>query len=439
MATLPLILSRAKLTNRERIFSEASYWISPATTFSLVDRKTGTIPSVFTRASTATYFDRNGILQTAAVNEPVIEWDPATGACLGWRIWDAVTNSIRNSTMVGAVAGTPGTLPTNWSQFFPISGVTRTVVGTGTENGIDYLDLRLAGTPSAAGSYFLQFDTNTSAVASNGQTWTTSVFLKVASGSLTGINTVLVSTSNRNSLGNVIAAGSTSVTVTSNLRRFSSTYTNADANTAYEIGLIELQLSGAAIEITLRVGLPQLERAGAAGPVVKTSGVAASSTADVASITGAAFAGIWNADESTIVCKFFSDNTAGSGRTSLLFDIGAGGAFGTTGYGVFENSAWFINPAVAPMNLSSAVAVSAGTKAIGTMAARFKANDSRIAVNGTLGTLDSSCAVPASPTTLYIGRSGWAGSANYANGYIQEFATLKSGRPDPNITAVSAS
>jgi hypothetical protein len=140
----------------------------------------------------------------------------------------------------------------------------------------------------------------------------------------------------------------------------------------------------------------------------------------VASITGAAFAGIWNASESTIACRFFSDNTAGSGQTSLLFDVGAGGAFGTTGYGVFESSAWSISPTTAPMNLSSEVAVSAGTKVIGTMAARFKANDSGIAVNGTLGTLDSSCAVPASPTTLYIGRSGWTGNANYANGYIRQ-------------------
>ena len=116
MATLPLILGRAKLANRERIFSGASYWISPATTFSLVDRKTGTIPSVFTRASTATYFDRNGILQTAAVDEPVIEWDPATGACLGWRLWDGVTNLLTYSndftqTAWAKIVGGTGTTP----------------------------------------------------------------------------------------------------------------------------------------------------------------------------------------------------------------------------------------------------------------------------------------------------------------------------------------
>jgi len=55
------------------------------------------------------------------------------------------TNSIRNSTMVGAVAGNPGTLPTNWNVSGAV-GLTRTIVGVGTELGLQYVDFRFNGT-----------------------------------------------------------------------------------------------------------------------------------------------------------------------------------------------------------------------------------------------------------------------------------------------------
>jgi hypothetical protein len=60
----------------------------------------------------------------------------------GLLVEEARTNSIRNNSMQGAVAGTPGTLPTNWSES-RAAGLTQTVVGTGTQNGIDYIDIRL--------------------------------------------------------------------------------------------------------------------------------------------------------------------------------------------------------------------------------------------------------------------------------------------------------
>jgi len=419
----PVLGSPFRRAGLYRAAGEIPSWhIAPARTGTVTDLISGSNIITFTNSSPAWGFDSSGVLVQPTANVPFIEYDPATGACLGWRVWDVVLNNTRNNTMTGVVAGTPGSLPTNWSQFFPISGVTRTIVGTGTENGIDYLDLRLAGTPSAAGSYFLQFDTNTSAVASNGQTWTSSVFLKLASGSLAGINTVLVSTSNRNSLGNVIAAGSTSVTVTSNLRRFSNTYTNADASTAYEIGLIELQLSGAAVDITLRVGLPQLERAGSAGPVVKTSGLAASSTADVASITGAAFAGIWDQAAGTIYTEattsvsgapvFVPRATASAGDRIQL-------AFGSSG-----------QSAVVASNVIQAIF---STSTASKRALAFAANDFALAYGSTIET-DTSGTVP---TVNYatIGKYDFGGNETL-NGYIREMATLKSRRPNANLQAM---
>jgi hypothetical protein len=373
-----------------------SWHIAPVRTGTVTDLISGSQIITFTNSSPAWGFNSSGILVQPTANVPFIEYDPATGSALGWRVWDAVTNLALHSRDLTQTA---------WVK----SGITPTRDQVGAD-GTANMATRLTATSSDGTA--LQTITSASATRASG-------FLIKR---ITGTGVIQITQDG--------GATWNTVSITNQWLRYpiaAATVTNP------QIGF-RIRSSGDEIA----VDFAQLQSSSTLGPPVETGALTASSTADVASIAGAAFAGIWNDVESTVVCRFFSDNTAGSGRTSLLFDVGAGGAFGTTGYGVFNTSGWFINPTTAPMNLQSAVAVSAGTKAIGTMAARFKANDSRIAVNGTLGSLDSSCAVPASPTTLSIGRSGWSASVNYANGYIQELAILKSGRPDPNLTAISA-
>ena len=51
----------------------------------------------FSRASSATYVNRQKVITTAKANEPFVEWDPATGSCLGLSLWGAVTNLLLRS------------------------------------------------------------------------------------------------------------------------------------------------------------------------------------------------------------------------------------------------------------------------------------------------------------------------------------------------------
>jgi hypothetical protein len=55
----------------------------------------------FTRASTATYFDAKGVMQTAASGEPRIDFDPETGECKGLLIEESRTNFLTYSQEFG--------------------------------------------------------------------------------------------------------------------------------------------------------------------------------------------------------------------------------------------------------------------------------------------------------------------------------------------------
>jgi len=60
----------------------------------------------FSRASTATYVDSSGVLQTAAANVPRITFDPLTGVCNGFLAELATTNLQIHSSQFGDVAWT---------------------------------------------------------------------------------------------------------------------------------------------------------------------------------------------------------------------------------------------------------------------------------------------------------------------------------------------
>ena len=95
----------------------------------------------------------------------------------------------------GATTGTiipsaGGALPSFWTQFTQdTTGITETLVGTGTEGGIPYIDVQISGTYSGTNSNFFQISpTNSSNIlASPGQTFTAGFYVKVQAGSLAGI------------------------------------------------------------------------------------------------------------------------------------------------------------------------------------------------------------------------------------------------------------
>jgi hypothetical protein len=172
------------------------------------------------------------------------------------------SNTVRNPNLTGAVTGSPGTMPSNGNTVN--SGLTRTIVGTGTVGGVPYIDIRLNGTTTATFANVL-FEAAGAIAASQGQHWTTDNYMGIVGGSLTNITSIrqraAVSDSGAVYLGELNAnpadiAGLLTSTLT-RMPSVSGTITNATTASIYPY--IQLTFaSGVAIDITLRFGLPFL-------------------------------------------------------------------------------------------------------------------------------------------------------------------------------------
>lgn len=184
-------------------------------------------------------------------------------------------NTIKNPKMVGVVAGTPGTLPTNWS-IGGAAGLTTSVIGTGTEKGMAYVDIRLNGTTSGTFTTILMEAASVIA-AVNAQAWSGSATLSVVGGSQTNISSIALTTNVLDVGAAILQQISTTAAVTGTATRFTNSGTTANASTAFVRPLIGVNYSsGVAIDVTLRIAYPALEQAAAAttpatiGPVQMT-------------------------------------------------------------------------------------------------------------------------------------------------------------------------
>jgi hypothetical protein len=241
--------------------------------------------------------------------------------------------------MQGAVAGSPGTLPTNWVRGAS-AGLSSNVIGTGTTtSGIAYVDLELVG--NATGSFTIQQEGNQQIVASQNQTWATSMFVALVGGSLTNLSAWSVGVSERDASGNQLSGGyNTGFTPNGTLTRILSSGTLSNASTAFVAPRIAVAASGA-VDATIRIGWPQQELGSFSTPPILTTNAAVTRAADVITLTSPPiFQGNYSlaafgtpAAPTTYVSNQFAltlDDNSSNNRAALSRNNGTGAAAALT-------------------------------------------------------------------------------------------------------------
>lgn len=169
----------ANLTNinAETVDNSAVFNLRPSLDVDIVGSKTLSPLATFSRASTGTYYDTNGVIKTAPVNTPRFNHDPVTGEFKGMLVEDSRTNlltyseqfdngawSVYNCSITPDTVISPdGTLTADTFVYGAIAaGVYRTVSQTGTYtasvygkfNTLKWLSLSSVYTTPAASAFF---------------------------------------------------------------------------------------------------------------------------------------------------------------------------------------------------------------------------------------------------------------------------------------------
>jgi len=241
------------------------------------------------RASTKYVVDENGDLSQVAANTPAFEYN-ADGTYKGMLVEEERENSIRNSEAGGStngVIGSGGALPTNWGAF-SLNGLVAEVIGTGTEKGVEYVDLKFSGTATATTSPFIRFESTSQISAAQNEVWSGSVYMKYTDQTANPDN-VKLGVIQYSSTPSFLKSDVESVTPTTTLTRFKQEDVTLDnASVASVASAVFFGITNAqAYDFTIRFGLPQLEEGAHASSVIKTSGTSATRNRDDISNTSA--------------------------------------------------------------------------------------------------------------------------------------------------------
>ena len=254
-------------------------------------------------SNSATRVNAQGFIETVADNVPRLDY-PIGGivaGCPSLLVEPAATNGIRNNSMVGAVAGSPGLLPTNWSNAG--SGLTRQSIVTGTLNGIPYVDIRISGTANNT-FHDVFWDVNNIIAASVGQNWVASCYLQIIAQPNPPVNYVLAMREFNSGGGflSVFPGPALSISTTS-FDRFSFTRALNQATVAFVHPSLFLTLvSGQTYDFTIRIGYPQMEIGSVTTSVIHTTTAAINRGADVINKTGVS--GLIGQTEGTMYVEF---------------------------------------------------------------------------------------------------------------------------------------
>jgi hypothetical protein len=351
----------------------------------------GTGDLTFTRASTATRTDSAGNIVDVASGVGRVHYRNADGSLssTGRLLLEPQrTNSIRNSTMVGAVAGSPGTLPTNWVAT-NLFGLTQTIGTLGTESGLQYIDVRFNGTANTTAMMELRYEGPTQIAALNSQVWTNSTYVKLVANP-SPANAIWVGMYERNSVGTAVGFGQQAITPTTSLTRFTFTRTLVGgATVAFVQPVIAFNLtSGATYDFTIRIAAPQMELGAFASTFIPTTTAAVTRLADAASKAGVS--SLIGQTEGTLFVDMNLLVRSGNAYFALAPNLGLTSNYIGISFSATNIQAEMVSSSVAQAAIQFVNSATGNFK----IAFAYKQNDLAFYVNGVLVGTDTNATVP---------------------------------------------
>ncbi len=302
------------------IFNASSLDLQFARTKTLDPRVT------FTRASSGTYVDSQGVIRTATTNEARFDHNPTTGESLGLLVEEARTNNVLQSE----------DFATTWTAS-NLTVTTNSVVapdGTATADTI---------APPADGLTVTRF-LRQNPVLTTQQAYTLSVFVKVGTATTNGIALYVSDSAATNNFRGVFnlftlatgASGTGWATPTSTIVPYPNGWYRcilSGVTSTAHTGLraqIYLSAFGTTPDTygSIHVWGAQLEAGSFPTSYIPTTTAAATRSADVASITGSNFSSWYRQDEGTMLAEFDSNTWNASDIFSKTFSFIDASPFG---------------------------------------------------------------------------------------------------------------
>jgi len=319
----------------------------------------------FTRSTTATFVGSNGLIQTAAINAPRFDYDPATLQPKGILIEEQRTNNVRYSENFTQA---------DWLKLADGAGVTAVVTpnyATAPDGSNNGTRLQLNAGPNGSGDYSLL---RQGAVGA-GSTVTRSIYAK----SNTGTNQIVTL---------VATNSSTQIIITPVWQRI--VLANSSAGpTQFDLSVGGLGATPATADIIIWGA--QSEVAAFATSYIPTVASQVTRAIDVCSIVAPLFAPWYNQAQGTFVASY---QLAAPTLSQDLFMANAGAPL-TASIGIYVGSGvaatgWARVGGATQCAIAASISSSANNKT----AFGYATNDFSIAANGTLGTSDTSGTVP---------------------------------------------
>jgi len=432
-------------------YGRPSLFLDFAKRKSLVDAISKNNLITFTRSSTATYVGSDGLIKTAAADEPRFDHDPVTGECLGLLIEEQRSNLFLNSDSPVSQIITLSDSTTYTSSFYGTGTATITTASTTVTGGellfnsefdTNFNNWREDGSATASVSNGILNVVTTATYKGVTQQLPTTPgkFYKatyrsriVSGGSYTDFcynGTNLILTMENSAAGFVVKTGyflATSTTTSIRLRMRNagtfevdyariqevspSTVATLTGSGAYPTRSNETFTTGTSIvdddeywiEVSGSVDKVQLEAGSFPTSYIPTSGSTITRQPDNASITGTNFSDWYNATEGTL----YTDFIPASVPTSALSCVASIASNNINAFGIYSFNTYQLRNIVSN---SSNVLLDVGTilnEDTNKIAATMKLNDFAASLNGGAVGTDTDGVLQSTPnTTFYIGTFG---------------------------------